>query len=257
MRLLQILFASTIAILFFTQTSHAKPMPAVPLSRAYTYNATLLMDRYDLYWDIDETEGNLYLAMSCAAQGWVGLGFYTGTNVFPSMVNSDIILSYIDAENKVHVQDSFAPFYSQPIADENNADKPGGQQDLTIVGGGFDAASGRSVIEVRRKLVTNDPNDMQFTAAQLARETKIIFAYHTTAKPTSFANGAFVRHDVNLTGKMVFAPDAPLPAESSFIPDSSPTTSEEQRQESSEGNSSTLSILLFFAISCIALFQLI
>jgi hypothetical protein len=245
--LLLVLLAAVLVVATYAQVT------VVPLSRQYTRNTTLLKDNYDIFWDIVGDE--LHMALSVKAQGWMGFGFYTGPSESATMINSDIILSFIDDKNQVHVQDSFTPQYSQPVADEDNTNKPGGVQDLTVVGGGFDAETERSIIEVKRKLITDDPNDYQLTEENLTKETKIIFAFHRTAKPTSFALGTFQKHQVNLTGKLVLVPDA-APQESlavqSSVPieSSQPTTvvssSETQAQESS--SASTLVVSSIFGI---------
>jgi hypothetical protein len=179
----------------------------VPLSRQYTYNTTLYEGNFDLFWDIVGSE--IYIALSVKTQGWLGFGLFTGQGDTVTMTNSDIILAYIDNSNKAHIQDSFAPEHSQPVADQDNNAKPGGKQDLTLIGGGYDASSQRSVVELKRKLITNDPNDYQLTNANLAQGTNVLLAYHKTAKPTSFALGTWQQHDTRLTKKVVLGPNTP------------------------------------------------
>ena len=62
-----------------------------PLS-SYEFNATLMQDRYWLYWSFDKTTENIFFAVKARTNGWIGFGLSPNGQ----MPGSDVIIGWID-----------------------------------------------------------------------------------------------------------------------------------------------------------------
>jgi hypothetical protein len=246
-------FLAMIVVVLYLLGSSQSVVP-VPLAIQYQYNLSLISDLYDIYWSVDDEY--LHLALSANASGWVGFGFYTGPDIIASMTLSDTILTYVDNNGKAHIQDCWVPF--QWFAQPKNDVSLNGTNDWILIEGKYLPDKGRTVMEMKRKLTTNDTYDMQFTQEQILGTTKIIFAYQSKVKPwNGFEPGSFVEHDLYLTGYMNIIPpktsnsnmeqsSPTFSASTSFYPSSihsslSSAIAKESRVESfpSEGSGST------------------
>lgn len=241
------LLASIVVLLCLVGSSQS--VVPVPLVVQYQYNQSLVSDLYDIYWSVDDEY--LHLALSANASGWVGFGFYTGPDIIASMTLSDTILTYVDNNGQAHIQDCWVPF--QWFAQPKNDVSLNGTNDWILIEGKYLPDKGRTVMEMKRKLITNDEYDMQFTQEQILSTTKIIFAYQSRVKPwNGFEPGSFVEHDLYLTGYMNIIPPKTSPnnnvgqpsptlstSASSYPPSTHPSSSSAVAKESRVQSSSS------------------
>jgi len=207
--LLVLILLSSMAILQVVQGYFgSSDVVSVPLTQHYPNNRSLSLSRYDIFWDIDDEY--IHFAMSATATGWIGFGFYTGSNFFATMPLSDVIVGYIDEQGKAHIEDAFVPEgrFAQPLSDVSL----GGTDDWQLVNAQYHADLGRTVFELKRKRITSDKaNDIQFTDAQINGVTKVIYAYQSTIKPTDgFQDGSLAKHDLNLVANLNLVDVAPV-----------------------------------------------
>ena len=88
------------------------------------------------------------------------VGFGLGEPTSGSMPGSDIVTAYVKSDGKVEIQDRFAIGFAYPSEDTCN--------DWQLISG--TESNGRTVIEVSRKLVTNDTQDRPITEGEMKVE---------------------------------------------------------------------------------------
>ena len=94
----------------------------LPLSRPYQHNQSLTGDgTFDLFWSINETSQEFFMAMSAQTTGWVAIGFRTffstTTPTEVGMIRSDIIIGWRDSLGNAFVEDTYAVSNSRPLLD--------------------------------------------------------------------------------------------------------------------------------------------
>ena len=85
------------------------------LSAAYPFRTTLLdrgEDSYELFWRFDRDLKNITFAVRVNTTGWVGFGLSPNGG----MVNSDVVIGWVDASGQGYLHVSLAMFASACMA---------------------------------------------------------------------------------------------------------------------------------------------
>jgi hypothetical protein len=138
-----------------------------------SYNIKIALDSFH--------EGNIkhvfsgdeiLLAVVVETEGWVGFGIAEESS--GSMPGADVFTAYVDNQGNVVLQDRHALAKETPIIDDC--------QDWFVEGG--EEVDGVTTIELRRKLVTEDPSDrpiIRGTPEQNAKGvplfTRVVYAF--------------------------------------------------------------------------------
>jgi hypothetical protein len=135
---------------------------------------------YKFSWVIDPVGKTITCTLDAATTGWVAVGFSPdGT-----MINSDIILGYVDSAGAAQVTDRYATARAAPAVDTSQA----GQNSITTSSGVV--AAGRTKIIFTRLLNTGDSKDIQINDGATVN---VIFAIRTSGNPST-ENGVLNKH---------------------------------------------------------------
>jgi len=127
----------------------------------YAYLYRDLQNDLDLYWRIDESQGLIYLGMTCTLRGRMAISFEpTG----PRMKGGDILVAYVK-DGQVEAQDAYADQLTSQRADRDL----GGTDDILEKAGSQDPQ--RTTIELVRKLDTKDGFDKPITRNTMRIQT--------------------------------------------------------------------------------------
>jgi len=129
---------------------------------SYPKSLSLIPDQYNLYWRINNSTGMIYLALEVKTLGWVGFGL--GESTSGSMPGADIVSGMV-SNGVAQIQDRHAVAKEYPNIDDC--------QNWILVSG--EENSTWTIIEVARKLDTNDTQDRPFVG-----RNRIVFAWGTT-----------------------------------------------------------------------------
>lgn len=128
----------------------------------------------DLYWSLDEDEGEIYIGLAAPAHGWVAFGLREPEEEEEEegkiMEGVDIVIGYVK-DGKLSIQDNFANAPTGHAADTSL----GGTDDVLQSAGSEDDWG--TVIEFARKLDTGDSYDVAIPQVK----TEVYLAYNSTA----------------------------------------------------------------------------
>lgn len=130
------------------------------LSFNYANEADLEMN-YKIHWTVLNDE--IRIALEVRTAGWIGFGI--GEPTSGSMPGADIVHAHITLAGEVMVYDRYALVKGYPDEDICN--------DWQLVGG--QETNGTTIVELKRKLITNDPQDRNIVPGP----NRIIWAYGT------------------------------------------------------------------------------
>ena len=128
----------------------------------------------DLYWSLDEDEGEIYIGLAAPAHGWVAFGLRAPEEEEAEeekvMEGVDIVIGYVK-DGKLAIEDHYA---NVPIG--HTADTSLGGSDDVLEAAGSEDDWG-TVIEFKRKLDTGDRYDVAIPH----EKTEVYLAYSVSA----------------------------------------------------------------------------
>jgi len=145
----------------------------------------------DLYWSLDEDEGEIYIGLAAPAHGWVAFGLREPeeeeTEEERVMEGVDIVIGYVSG-GTLTIQDNYA---NAPTG--HDADTALGGTDDVLEAAGSEDDWG-TVIEFKRKLSTGDRYDVAIPQVK----TEVYLAYNATADDLTSYHGREARAEVEL-----------------------------------------------------------
>jgi hypothetical protein len=179
-------------------------------------NQVTLSPRYTVSWNILQPEGQIELELRVKTRGWIGFGL--GEPTSGSMPGSDSV-TVEKINSRAVITDRHTLDFVMP--------EPDTCQDWQLVSYSEDTASGTRIVQLSRKLITNDTQDRPI----LAGPTRVVwafgesdtFGYHTSNRGASvitfFNSSNYIPPTYNDTGvvSVEYKFDLTIPTQKNYL----------------------------------------